>query len=649
MVGNYPGSGGTVETGSIVYAAQQGSEIGRVGPIGKEQIQAAEQTLREYKQGKYALENRIIENDQWYKMRHWGQIKRGSKNPGDPEPTSAYLFNSIANKHADAMDSYPVPNVFPREQSDEADAELLSSILPVVLEQNNYEQTYSDMWWYKLKTGTGVTGVFWSPTKNNGLGDIDIRDLDLLNLFWEPGITHIQKSKNIFHVDVIDMETAEQRYPFLADALLGHAIDIAQYVHDENLDTTKKTTIVDWYYKVSRNGRDVLHYCKFCCGEVIYASENDPEYAERGYYDHGKYPFVFDTLFPEPGMPTGFGYIDICKSPQMYIDKMDQVLMKHAVMGARQRFFVRADGSINEDEYAELTKDFVHYSGSGDPRDSIIPIEIPPISGIYMDVRNTQVEQMKETSGNRDFSQGSTASGVTAASAIAALQEAGNKLSRDMIKSSYRAFSQIGYLCIDLIRQFYTGDRWFRVVGKRGETKFVQFSGQSIAAKPQGNEFGIDFGYRMPIFDIRVTAQKSSPFSTVAQNERAKELYGMGFFRPDLADQALAALDMMDFEGIDKVRDRITQNSMLYQQVQQMSQLLMSMSAELDALKGSAYTPQVAQMIGMQAQGTPISGASGASGAETQENALGDALSQARNSTAGAAREREASASTPKV
>ena len=348
-------------------------------------------------------------------------------------------------------------------------------------------------------------------------------------------------------------------------------------------------------------------------------------------------------------MPTGFGYIDICKSPQMYIDKVDQVLLKHAVIGARQRFFVRGDGSINEDEYADLTKDFVHYNGSGDPRDSIIPIEIPPISGIYMDVRNTQVEQMKETSGNRDFSQGSTASGVTAASAIAALQEAGNKLSRDMIKSSYRAFSQIGYLCIDLIRQFYTGDRWFRVVGKRGETKFVQFNGQSIAAKPQGNEFGIDFGYRMPIFDIRVTAQKSSPFSTVAQNERAKELYGMGFFRPDLADQALAALDMMDFEGIDKVRDRITQNSMLYQQVQQMSQLLISMSAELDALKGSAYTPQVAQMIGMQAQGTPISGASVASGAETQENALGDALLQARNSTAGAARERAASASTPKV
>ena len=70
---------------------------------------------------------------------------------------------------------------------------------------------------------------------------------------------------------------------------------------------------MDWYYKVLKNGRTLLHYCKFCNGEVLYASENDPIYKDSGFYSHGEYPFVFDTLFVEEGTPCGFGYIDIMK------------------------------------------------------------------------------------------------------------------------------------------------------------------------------------------------------------------------------------------------------------------------------------------------------------------------------------------------
>lgn len=612
--------------------------------IGKEEIREAEQILQKYKQGKAMLEQRIIENEQWYKLRHNELLL--SRNPGDPRPTSAWLFNAIANKHADAMDNYPEPNVLPREEGDKDDAKILSDILPVILEQNDFEQTYSDMWWYKLKSGTGVLGVYWDSRKNNGLGDIDVRELDLLNLFWEPGITDIQKSRNLFTVELVDRDLVEENYPELKGKLSSPTVDTAKYIYDDTVDTTDKAAVIDWYYKVKRNGKDVLHYCKFCNGEVLYASENDPEYAERGFYDHGKYPVVFDTLFPVAGSPAGFGYIDVCKSPQLFVDKLDQVILKHAIMSARPRFWVRQDGSVNEKEYAEWDKnDFVHYSGSGNPAENIIPLEIPPLSPICVDVRTLKIEELKETSGNRDFSQGGTTSGVTAASAIAALQEAGSKLSRDMIKSSYRAFVQVNYLCIELMRQFYAEERWFRVIGAQGEMEFVQFTGRQIAQKPQGTDYGLDLGYRVPIFDIEVTAQKASPFSTVAQNERAKELYGMGFFRPDLSDQALAALDMMRFDGIEQVRQNIAKNGTMYQQIQQLQQLVAAMSMRLDATQGTQYGEQVAQMIGQQQQETP----QGNPANETSVNALGDALNDARNSTAGAARQKAAAVSTPRT
>lgn len=165
-------------------------------PIGRAQAAAALKTLKAYKAGKANLERRIVENESWWRLRHWEQIR--TKRDDEPEPASAWLQNCIANKHADAMDNYPSPFVIPREPDDTQAASELSGILPVLLEQNDYEQVYSDMWWYKLKNGTGVTGVFWNPEKNGWLGDVDVRQLDLLNLFWEPGVKDIQTSANFF-------------------------------------------------------------------------------------------------------------------------------------------------------------------------------------------------------------------------------------------------------------------------------------------------------------------------------------------------------------------------------------------------------------------------------------------------------------------
>ena len=86
--------------------------------IGKEQVLAAAGILKKYKQGKSVLEKRIVSNEQWWKMRHWGEICSDSDDTA-PRPASAWLFNSLANKHADAMDNIPEPSVLPRERSDE--------------------------------------------------------------------------------------------------------------------------------------------------------------------------------------------------------------------------------------------------------------------------------------------------------------------------------------------------------------------------------------------------------------------------------------------------------------------------------------------------------------------------------------------------
>lgn len=516
---------------------------GLYGVIGKEDVEKATALLKKYKESKTNLENRIIDNEQWFKMRHWEQLRSSS----GEENASAWLFNSIANKHADAMDNYPSISILPREQSDERTAEILSQVLPVIFERNGFEKIYSDCWWYKLKAGTSVYGIFWNPRKNNGLGDIEIKQIDILNLFWEPGIKDIQRSKNIFHVELMDNEALVSLYPQLSGKLGNGGMEISKYVYDDTVDTSEKSAVVDRYYKITRNGVEMVHYCKFCNGELLYASENDPYYRDTGFYDHGKYPFVFDTLFVEEGTPCGFGYIDIMKDAQKQIDMLSNSLVKNAVMATNPRYFINSAGAVNEEEFADWGNSFVHVSGSNLGEDSIREIRPFGIPEIYLGILNSKIDELKETSGNRDFSQGGVSSGVTAASAIAALQEAGSKLTRDMVKSGYRAFSELNILAIELIRQFYDEPRFFRIVGENGGQQFISYDNSAIRYRNGGIQS--EMSMRKPIFDVKACAEKSSPFSKISQNELALQLYNAGIFNPEVRGQAIMAVNMMDFEG----------------------------------------------------------------------------------------------------
>ena len=540
--------------------------------IGVEQIREANNTLQKYKQGKANLEQRIIDNEQWYKLRHW-ECMRDKKQ--QVQPTSAWLFNSLANKHADAMDNFPSPNILPREEGDKGEAEMLSSIIPVILEQNDFEETYDNVQDYRLKSGTGVYGIFWDNEKMNGLGDISILKADLINLFWEPGITDIQRSRHLFHVELADNDLLEQEYPQLRGKLSSSSIDLSKYVYDDTVDTSTKSAVVDWYYKKRQNGRNVLHYCKYVNDVVLFATENDPEMAERGWYDHGQYPFVFDPLFSMEGTPCGFGYIDVGKDTQAYIDRANQAIMQNMLANAKPRHFIRSDGSVNEAEYADTTKDFIHVDGSLG-QDSILPVQGKPLNNVYIEVLHDKIDELKETTGNRDISTGGTTSGVTAASAIAAMQEAGSKLSRDNNKASYRAFRKVVLMVIELIRQFYDLPRCFRIIGENGTARFVEYSNANLQPQMQGIEMGVDMGYRLPLFDVEITAQKASPYSKMSQNELALQFFGAGFFNPQMSDQALACLEMMDFDRKQGIMQRIAQNGMMYKAAMMMMQQQMA-------------------------------------------------------------------------
>lgn len=538
--------------------------------------------LKKYQAGKRSVDQRVVDAERWWKMRNsFMQEKNGVQQSGFAA-VSAWLHNVINSKHADALEAYPRPNILPREEGDKADAWALSKVVPVVMQQNNFEDTYDRLQWQKLKTGTGVYMVVWDNSKLNGMGDVAITRASLLNVFWEPGVNNIQDGRMFFHVASEDKDVLRMQYPEqLANMrAMQPSITPTKMPKDDYEDITNEVNVVDVYYRGrNKQGKEILHYCKYVGETVLYATENDPERAETGLYDHGKFPFVFDALFPVEESPAGYGYVDICANPQMRIDMLNTAFIKNAMVGATPRYFQRMDGAINEEEFLDLTNPIIHVGGNlGE--DSLRVVDYKPLSGNYMGMMDSSINELRETSSNTETSTGSSTKGITAASAFAALQEASGKTSRASTLGSYRAYREVVYLVIELIRQFYNMPRQFRITGNMGVQKFIEFSNAGMQPQSMGMIGEFDLGMRTPVFDIEVSAEKHSSYTRIAQNELALQFYQLGFFNPNMTDQALMCMGMMDFDGKDELMQKIAQQGNMFQELQLYKAFAATLAAE---------------------------------------------------------------------
>ena len=520
--------------------------------LGAAQVREAVERLRVYKAGKQATDDRIADEINWWYGRYG---KEGAADEGKSK--SAWLFNSIAHKHADLCDNYPVCRVLPREPGDEGEAEMLSDVLPVIIARCQFQKLYSDNAWSKLKHGMACYGIFWNAALENGFGDVDVRRVDVANLFWEPGVSDLQDSPHVYLVSLEDTDKLLATYPQLAEEKAWQRANGAvpelggSYVGGGAAEG--KTAVVDWYYKITDSrGRTVLHYAKFVGETLLYASENDPAYAERGWYDHGKYPFALDIFYPREGSLDGYGLIAVGRNAQGYIDELDGRLLEYANWASRVRYWAKRSLGVNEREFLDKDRHIIEVEGDID-EEKLRQITLSPMDSALSELRLMKIDELKETTGTKDVSLGSSSGGVTAAAAITALQEAGEKGSRDCLAGTYRTFVEIMWQIIELIRQFYDSARTFRITGEGGHT-YISYSNRGITERQNGTSATGEPHYYRPVFDIDVRAEKQSPHSRAERNALMLSLYESGMLDEGRETAALRALEGMEFEGVSALK-----------------------------------------------------------------------------------------------
>ena len=617
----------------------------------RERLMEADQILMKYKAGKASVDRRIIQAQEWWKLNNWEEIEKEKGNGGEGtvgKKATAWLWNSIVGKHADAMDSYPEPIILPRMQDDEEEAKRLSEILPMVLQINHFKDTYRKAMWQKYQEGTGAYGVFWNPQKTNGMGDIDIRKINMLNLFWEPDISDIEESENVFYVSYVSNKKLEGMYPQLKGKLAPLTKTVSRYRTDDHVPLDDKSAVVDWYYHTWEGNRKILHYCKYVGDEVLYATEDQGD--GKGLYDDGEYPFVLDTLFPVEGSPAGYGYIDTGKDTQTEVDEMSRAIVLNTITNSIPRAYIRKDAGVNEEEYMDFRKPLIHVNGNLGT-DSIRPVDTVPLPGGAISMLQLKIDELKFVTGNTDVNNGGTPSGVTAASAIAALKEESGRSSKDASDASYSSVQKIYTKCIERIRQFYDIPRQFRILGEQNEWQFVNYSNAGIKPQLMPGGLGMEDAYRMPVFDIEVRAQRENAYTKMSQNELALQFYNAGMFNPQMSDQVALCLNMMDFKGKDEILQKVLQNGTMQDTLMKVAQIAMALAEK--------YQPEIAEELAAVVQGVAgdqmmprMTGGTG-NGAGTiasmpkADNAMSKANDANENAMVRRARERSQQASRP--
>ncbi|MDO5398133.1 MAG: hypothetical protein Q4G33_09385 [bacterium] len=511
------------------------------GRLKPEFITAAAAAYSRYKSEMSGFRRKVMDNDKWYKCNYGHLIKPGSNEPG---PATAFIANAIFNRYADFIDCFPVPNILERTPDYTETAKKLRDIIPVLLDMTEFKSKYKRNCYNKMKNGSGIYGVFYNEEERR----IEVTVVDILDFFCDIRIKDIQDSQFIFVRNAVDNELLREKYPGYAALFQGGCTIEGR---EGNYRADDRTEVIDCYYKKPDG---TVHMMKLVNESVVIDATEDIEGYENGLYAHGMYPFVIDNMYPDDDNVMGFSLIDITRNPQMYIDKLDAAILKNAMLSSHPRWLIKDTGGINKKEFADMTKEVISSATDVDEK-NIKMFQVNSLPSFVREHREKKIEELKEISGNRDWNNGGTTGGVTAASAIEALQNTGQKLSRANIDDTYDSYKRIIYMIIELVREFFVRKAVYRITDENGRRSFIEFSSSEMYG-PERDVFGFLSGKRRRAeFDVAVVPQKENPFTSEANNRTINELWSAGYFMPQNMELSIMALRCMSFDSRDKLID----------------------------------------------------------------------------------------------
>ena len=364
-----------------------------------------------------------------------------------------------------------------------------------------------------LNDGWSVWEVGFDPDMNQGHGGTYLRYVINKNWMCDPKTLDMQEGRAVFKFDRLPRDWFVQHYPEYVQYMKGDD-DLVNSDHDDFNATTrtsnegKEYRLIEAWFRVydPEERKHKVHMVLLAGGQVL---ENSYENKPDGYYKHGMYPFVISRLYPQKGSPLGLGITDLFKGAQRYSDKLDQILLLNTFRSSRPRLLIQK-GLVDYDDARDFGKEVIETEGN--PAASMQWQQANPLPSHIMAYITGIRETIKSESGSNEQSRGNTASGVTAASAIAALQDMSTKRSRMEARALHYGFEDAVSMLLEVLREFSVVERQITVTieGKRIVLPFSKATMNDI----------LEGGREIPMtFHVSIKTSRQTKYTKQAHND----------------------------------------------------------------------------------------------------------------------------------
>ncbi len=573
----------------------------RTQPLTEEQeafLDEAEALFYEFKTDTQTIRDRVRDNRKIYLLEDpYQDVKIEQNSDGEYVYTSSLaggepptiqlhtLQSTINNCAADQMDNLPDPVLFPEVPQLQPVAEDMTDVARYILYHNEYPEIHKKRTHDTLIAGVAVTQVVWDDDAADGKGDVCIFRYPIENIYWDPSAQSVQECRAIFKASFHNHGWYQMHYP-----------DLAQYVGDDIGDASSEAPeaqksdelimLLEYWYRKwdDEKKRYQIHVAHLAGGALLYMSEDKKP---AGVYKHGMYPFVFDVHTPIEGTPVGNSMIYEYAPMQRYINRYAKYIDANTRAAAHGKIIVARTAGIDRSAVSDWDTQVVE----SDYLDSVKPFQPLALPTTAQQMMAQFQSDMKQDSGQNQFNRGEGGKGVTAASAIALLQEAGGKTARLLTATLNVGFTRIVEQILWLVHEFYSEDRVQMVTGKDGKAKAMNRTKKEL--------FG---GLTSPKYSVQVQIQRKNPMIVQSQNE-----FIMSF--ANVCAQANTPippdvlLEMLQVDGKDTFMPRLREIMGQQNQMAQMTQAIQQQGQQMQAMqdqlaKANQVIQQQAEQVG---------------------------------------------------
>lgn len=479
------------------------------------------------------------------------------------------LRSTLVSCVADQCDNMPEAIISPETIAEQDLAEGLTDIVGYVFEVNKKERMHRDRVEDCFITGTSVVQQVWDEDARYGKGEIAMFVVPVENMEWDSQAPDIQSGRALFKKEWHPKRYYDEHYPDVAEFVVED-----EYVPaDGTLGDAADPSIMMleyWYRRYNaKKKRYEVHVAHLAGHALLYSSEKAHP---NGLYDHGLYPFTFDVFTRVPGKPYGNGMLMEFAEMQRAVNRYAKYIDENARASAKMRLLVAESSGISEADLANWNKQIIH--GEVINENAVRWFQSSPLSPLVSGQMSGFMDMIKLDSGQNQFNRGEGGLGVTAGTAIQALQEAGGKTQR--FRTGVFKFGTEDQVLqiLWLIKQFYKEDRVVTIVGRDGNLKQLDAKASSY----------FNSGDKMP-YAIRVQVQRTNPLVVQQENETILTLANV-MAQANQPVDPLTLVKLLQLGGKDRMMAALREQTA--NQVAQLQGVIQQQQMEADQMAGDA-------------------------------------------------------------